>query len=128
MAVNSKQKGAVAERELAKILREHGFTDARRTAQYCGSSGDAADVIGIPGFHLECKRQEKMHLYDWYAQAVRDSAETGETPVVVHRASRKPWLVSLALDDFLFILNELRTCSEEISRQSQLEFMNPPEL
>ena len=127
MTVNSKDKGRRGEIQIAHILQEHGY-DAHRTAQYCGKNGGVADVVGIPGFHLEVKFQEKMHLYDWYAQAVRDSAETGETPVVVHRASRKPWLVSLALDDFLFILNELRTCSEEISRQSQLEFMNPPEL
>ena len=52
MAVNSKQKGARFERLLASRLREHGY-DTRRTAQYCGNTGDAADVVGLPGIHID---------------------------------------------------------------------------
>ena len=63
MAVNSKQKGARFERLLASLFREHGYK-ARRTAQYCGNTGDASDVIGLPGIHIEAKHQEKMKLYD----------------------------------------------------------------
>ena len=106
MAINSKAKGSRGEREIAKILKEHGYADARRTVQYCGSSGEAADVVGIPGLHLEIKRVERMELYKWYAQAVNDSAKSGDTPIVVHRANNKPWLVSLSLEDFLKILGE----------------------
>ena len=58
---NSKDKGKRFERDIANYLKEHGF-DARRSAQYCGNTGDAADVVGLPGFHIECKHQEKMHL------------------------------------------------------------------
>lgn len=35
--MNSRQKGAAGERELAKALRSHGF-ETRRGQQYCGSS------------------------------------------------------------------------------------------
>lgn len=103
---NSKAKGARAERILAQILREHGYTEARRSAQYCGNTGDAADIVGVPGIHLECKWQERMELYKWYDQAVNDSEKSGDMPVVVHRASRKPWLVSLSLEDFLKLLDK----------------------
>lgn len=103
---NSKAKGQRAERMLAKILREHGYTEARRTAQYCGNTGDASDVVGLPGFHLECKHQERMELYKWYAQAVNDSKKSGDIPVVVHKANNKPWLVSLSLEDFLKIIGD----------------------
>lgn len=51
--MNSRQKGAAGERELAKALRSHGF-ETRRGQQYCGSNGDA-DVVGLPGVHIECK-------------------------------------------------------------------------
>ena len=102
---NSKDKGKRGELEVAHILQEHGYV-ARRTQQYCGSTGDAADVVGLPDFHLEVKRAERMELYKWYAQAVNDSEKSGDIPVVVHRASRKPWLVSLSLDDFLKILSQ----------------------
>ena len=103
--INSKAKGKAGELEVAHILKDHGY-DARRTAQYCGNTGDASDVIGIPGFHLEVKRAERMELYKWYAQAVNDSEKSGDTPVVIHRQSRKPWLVSLSLEDFLKIIGE----------------------
>ena len=68
--MNSRQKGARGERELAKIFREHGY-DARRGQQYCGASGDA-DVIGLPGIHVECKRVEKLNLLDAVGQSVRE--------------------------------------------------------
>lgn len=48
MPVNSKQKGARFERLLASKFREYGY-DARRTAQYCGNTGDASDVVGLTG-------------------------------------------------------------------------------
>lgn len=62
MVINSRQKGARGERELSSKLKENGF-DTRRGQQYCGSNGDA-DVVGLPGIHIECKRVEKLNLYD----------------------------------------------------------------
>ena len=56
MPVNSKQKGARFERLLASKFREYGY-DARRTAQYCGNTGDASDVVGLNGLHIEAKHQ-----------------------------------------------------------------------
>ena len=52
--INSKRKGSNGEREIAKILRDHGY-EARRGQQYSGANGDA-DVIGVPGVHIEVKR------------------------------------------------------------------------
>lgn len=52
--MNSRQKGARGERELAKVLRSYGY-ETRRGQQYCGANGDA-DVMGLPGIHIECKR------------------------------------------------------------------------
>ena len=69
--INSKQKGARFERQLAGLFRDYGYTDSRRTAQYCGNTGDASDVVGLPGIHIEAKHQEKMYLYDWMEQAER---------------------------------------------------------
>ncbi|QBE98926.1 hypothetical protein PMF13cell1_04495 [Blautia producta] len=44
--MNSRDKGARGERELAGILRGHGY-DCRRGQQFCGANGDA-DVVGLP--------------------------------------------------------------------------------
>ena len=51
--MNSNQKGKKGERELAAILKSYGYEDSRRGQQYCGSNGDA-DVVGLPGIHIEC--------------------------------------------------------------------------
>lgn len=113
MTVNSKQKGARFERTLASKFRSYGYGDARRTAQYCGKSGDAADVIGLPGIHVEAKRQETMRLYEWMAQAKRDSEGTGRIPAVFHKKSDAAILVTMELDDWIKIYREWEAgCNE----------------
>ena len=99
MAVNSKQKGARFERNLATILKnEYGY-NCRRGQQYCGANGDA-DVIGLPGIHIEAKHQERMQLYDWVSQAKKDARE-GEIPAVFHKKNNAEILVTLTLDGFM---------------------------
>ena len=45
------------------MLKEYGFHNIRRTVQYNGKSDDsAADLVGLPGIHVECKRIEKMNI------------------------------------------------------------------
>lgn len=107
MPVNSKAKGARYERELASKFREQGY-DARRTAQYCGNTGDASDVVGLPGIHVEAKHQEKMQLYDWIAQAVRDAEAGGKgnLPAVFHRKNNAETLVTMRLDDWFQLYRE----------------------
>lgn len=100
--MNSREKGAAGERELAGILKKYGY-DCRRGQQYCGINGDA-DVIGIPGLHIECKRVEKLNIDDALEQSIRD-AKDGEMPVVMHRKNRKPWKVTLELDNFMILLD-----------------------
>lgn len=101
--VNSKRKGNTGERELAALLRDYGYT-ARRGQQYCGTSGDA-DVVGLPGIHIEVKRVERLNIHNAMAQSVRDARE-GETPVVFHRRNRTPWLVTMTFDDFISFYRE----------------------
>ena len=102
--MNSREKGKAGELELARILRENGYI-ARRGQQFCGVNGDA-DVVGIPGLHIECKRVEKLNIHDAMQQAVRDARE-GEIPVVMHRKNRTEWLVTQRLDDWLEERREL---------------------
>lgn len=101
--MNSRAKGAGGERELAKKLREYGY-DCRRGQQFSGANGDA-DVVGLPGIHIECKRVERLNLEDAVAQSRRDARE-GEIPVVMHRKTRSPWLVTTTLEDWIEIYRE----------------------
>lgn len=103
MAKNSREKGKKGELELAKILREQGYS-ARRGQQYCGANGDA-DVVGLPYIHIECKRVEKLNLDAAMAQACSDAKEN-EKPVVMHRKNREPWKVTMLLDDWIELYRE----------------------
>lgn len=105
MAVNSKQKGARFERSLAAKFREYGYV-ARRTAQYCGNTGDASDVVGLPGIHIEAKHQETMRLYDWITQAKRDAAGTESLPAVFHKKNNAEILVTMTFDDWMQLYRE----------------------
>lgn len=108
MAVNSKRKGATFERKLASIFRDYGYKDARRTAQYCGNTGDASDVVGLPGLHIEAKHCEQMRLYEWISQAKRDAEAGGKgnLPAVFHKKNHAEILVTMTLDDFMNLYRE----------------------
>lgn len=108
MPINSKQKGARFERLLASKFRENGYNDARRTAQYCGNTGDASDVVGLPGIHVEAKHQEKMELYKWMSQAIRDAeAGGGNTlPAVFHKKNNADILVTMRIEDWFNLYRE----------------------
>lgn len=96
--MNSRAKGASGERELAKKLREYGY-DTRRGQQYCGSNGDA-DVVGLPGIHIECKRVERLNITDALIQSTFD-ARPGEVPVVMHRKNNEDWKVTMPLSAWM---------------------------
>lgn len=107
MTINSKQKGARFERTLASIFREQGY-DARRTAQYCGNTGEAADVVGLPRIHVEAKHVERLNIHDAMAQAKRDAEASGKgnLPAVFHKKNHSEILVTMTLDDWFSLYRE----------------------
>ena len=102
MTINSKNKGRVGEREFAKFLRAHGFSEAKRGQQYSGIEGE--DVIGLPNIHIECKRVERLNIHEAMNQSIRDA--DSQIPIVAHRKNRTPWLVTMRADDFLELVKE----------------------
>lgn len=95
----SQRKGADGERELAAILREHGYP-----AQRGGSLtyGTVPDVTGLQGIHIECKRVERLDLLGAMQQAQRDAVKFKDgKPAVFHRKNRSEWLVTMTLDDWI---------------------------
>lgn len=99
MPINSKKKGAAGEREFANFCKEKGF-DVRRTAQFNGKELDSkADVVGIPGIHVEVKRVEKLNIHNAMDQAVRDNHGV-DIPIVAHRKNRTEWLITMRAEDW----------------------------
>ena len=97
--MNSRQKGKRGELMLVRRLKEYGY-DCRRSVQYNGQTGDAADVLGLPGVHIECKFVERLNVQDAVDQAVRDAKE-GRLRAVFHKRSRCDWLVTMPIDDWI---------------------------
>lgn len=105
--MNSKQKGKRGELELVRKLKEYGYI-TRRTVQYNGKADEGeADLQGLDGIHIECKRVEKLNLYDAMAQANHDAKEN-ELPTVFHRKNNCDWLVTMKLDDWIKLYREYK--------------------
>lgn len=96
---SSQRKGRAAELELAEVLRGYGFTaEPGRALNY----GTEADVVGLPGLHIECKRCEKLQIPAWFEQSERDAARMKDgAPTVIFRRSRRPWMICMKLSDFM---------------------------
>lgn len=101
--MNSRNKGAAGERELAGKLRDYGY-NARRGQQYSGANGDA-DVVGLPGIHIEVKRAERLNIDEAMEQARRDARE-GEIPAVFHRKNGQPWKVTMDFEPWIGMYSE----------------------
>ena len=101
MGAKSARKGAAGERELAAILREHGYPVERGGSL---SFGEVPDLTGLPGVHIECKRRETTEIWKWMAQAEADAQRFQDgAPAVFFRRSRSPWMVCMKLPDWLII-------------------------
>lgn len=101
MAKKSQRKGRDGEKELAEILNQYGY-DAKTGAAL--NFGAEPDLIGLPDIHIECKRNEHLNLYTAVEQAERDSQRFQDgLPCVFHRKNRKPWLVTMRLQDWMQI-------------------------
>ena len=110
--MNSREKGKRGERQWRDELRANGF-EARRGQQFCGSP-ESPDVVcpALPWLHFEVKAVERLNIEEAMEQARRDCrrAETGNlkpelggvsrVPVVAHRRSFRPWLVTMEAETF----------------------------
>lgn len=103
--VNSKRKGTMGERELAKEVALLFNCSARRGQQYAGGPDSPDIVTSLPGIHFECKRNEHLQIWPALDQATRDAGDN--VPVVCHRPNRHPWIVVVRLDDLPILVREL---------------------
>ncbi len=112
--INSRQKGASFEREVAKALTAEGFP-ARRGAQVTqGAWGlSAPDVIvpSLPDWHIECKRhgRARFDLDAAICQARRDAnkdlgAGKYKHSAVIHRKDHCDMLVTMTMRDFCALM------------------------
>jgi hypothetical protein len=113
MSGASRAKGVRGEHEVAAIWRSHGFEVrglegsgdhlciARATEyDYPDDTGIVRDGVLI---HSEVKRQERLQLWQWIAQAEAESPP-GAVPVVAFRRNRSPWYAAVRLETLAELL------------------------
>lgn len=103
-------KGKVGEREVVKLIESFGFM-ARRGQVWNGEPDIICPELPV---HFEIKRHEELHITEWFKQAAKDCGD--KYPSVVYRQSRKPWMITLRVTDFL----ELTTGSTPIDGLTRL--------
>ena len=109
MSINSKIKGKNYELEVRKNLKKLGYSNVKRSVQYCGNNTDSnnADLIGLNGIHIECKHYNNIGFkYECLEQAIRDSKNTANLPAVFHRINNHKTVVTMLLQDWSKIYNE----------------------
>ena len=121
--MNSREKGKRGERQWRDELRAAGYA-ARRGQQFSGSP-DSPDVVcdQLRWIHFEVKAVEKLNIEEAMDQARRDSA--GKIPVVAHKRSFRPWLVTMSAEVFFqFLCGVLPPESENNNNQQKKKGTN----
>jgi len=118
--VNSKAKGNRGELEACKALLEIGI-HARRSQQYHGFA-DYGDIYisGAPQLHTEVKNLQRISVFAFYEQAVRDSRGK-RIPWCLLHANRKPWLALVAVNDLFRLANQLEVARFHASSKPEAE-------
>ena len=107
---SARRRGSAWERAVASYLRDHGHPYAER-AYGAGRHDDRGDLLGFPGWVLECKSRQRLELADWIEQAESARARAGAdyAAVIVKRRQRPTGsaYVVMRLDHFARLLAEL---------------------
>lgn len=115
--VNAREKGKRKELEIAKILNNAFGTNVRRTPCSGGLSikGDIIDINQssiLSRFHFEIKNQEKLNIWRALSQSQSD-CPVGKIPLVVYSKAFEDNYVTLRLNDFIPLLQELEEQRDE---------------
>jgi Holliday junction resolvase len=88
---NGRQKGANFERECARMVFERTGIEVKRDLEQYRAS-DHGDLIGLPGWTVECKRYARGTTWrkEWWQQVVAASNAAGTEPVLIYKFDRCP--------------------------------------
>lgn len=88
---NSRQKGAAFERTCANMLFDITGLEAKRDLEQYRAS-DHGDLIGVPGWTVECKRYANGVTWkrSWWEQCLSAANAAGNQPVLVYKYDRCP--------------------------------------
>jgi len=110
MSKKSRDKGSRGEREAAAFLTEHtgfqwvrGLPQTRRGGKESPDIEPANEQCFWNKFHFEVKRiASRVDLNAAMLQASSDARSRNKVPVVLWRADRNPWRITIRANDFIF--------------------------
>ena len=107
MAKSQRNKGVRGELLWRDFCNEHSSFHVQRGHQTGVRGSIVADVVGLPLLHQEVKNVERLNVRAAMEQSERDALEEGRgrIPILAHKTSRKPWLVTLLAGDFFRLYN-----------------------
>lgn len=87
----NKLKGAEGEKEFASLMRNDWTIERAQRG---------ADVIGIPGVHIEVKTgEQQVNIRKALDQSIGD-CEEGELPIVAMKLKNEEWIIIIRSCDF----------------------------
>ena len=113
MPINSRAKGANAEREAAKEITAIFGVPARRGQQFAGGKDSPDLITGFEGVHFEVKHVQNLNLRAAYEQAERDAGEK-KVPVVMHKRNRGEWFFTFKVKDVWCLFEQMRLVGRPI--------------
>lgn len=105
MGKAQREKGVRAERLFRDLCRAEGFANVERGCQLYQTGREVADVVGLPGIHIEVKNVQRLNVRAAMEQSTRDTLP-GELPIVAHKMDRKPWLITMLAADWFKLYRE----------------------
>jgi len=107
----NKIKGSAFERDVADYFIDNGFPQADRRYG-AGVQQDKGDIVGIPGFAVECKNQSKINLAQFIDEAIVEAghAKARFGVAVVKRRGKgvSQAYAVMTLEQFTQLLRELK--------------------
>lgn len=96
MPINSRNKGAAGEREVAKIIDDLlGITVQRNLDQW---RAGGFDLTGLEGWAIEVKRAKKPLLSAWWKQTIEQARINNLKPVLWYRLDNQKWRVVVPMN------------------------------
>lgn len=87
---SNRNRGAAAERELARWIRDELGVNVERNLKQFQKSQEG-DLTPLGPFLIECKYHARINTRDWWRQAVESSKKAEAIPVVAYKVARKGW-------------------------------------
>ena len=107
MGAMQRTKGATGERTVIGMLKEHGFTDAKRNLMQTAEGG--FDIVGVGNLAIEVKNHKKLNINTWWKQTMAQATDDFIPVLIYHIPNTSKWLCKMPMSAINIDLSSDRT-------------------